>query len=163
MYTKKTNFTRLFKTLDHEDRLNLESIMVEEEVWKAIQDCGSQKAPGLDGFNFGFIKKCWPIIKIDLMKAIEYFWCTGNISNGCISSFITLIPINKDASKLEEFRPISLIGCYYKIISKILANRIKKVMNKIIGESQNAFLGGRYILDGVLVTNEAIEFIKKKK
>lgn len=64
---------------------------------------------------------------------------------------------------LGDYRPISLIGCYYKIITKVMAHRVKKVVGKLIGDVQNAFIEGRYILDGVLIANETMDFLKKTK
>lgn len=71
------------------------------------------------------------------MKAIEYFWEFECISNGCNSSFMTFIPKSKDPLELGDFSPINLIGCYYIIISKVLAERIKKVMDKVIVSRKN--------------------------
>ena len=58
---------------------------------------------------------------------------------------------------MQDFRPISLVGSFYKIISKILANRLKRVIGKVVSNSRNALVGGRQILDTVLVANEAID------
>ena len=85
------------------------------------------------------------------------------INEGCNASFITLIPKVLNPIGLNDFRPISLIGIYYKVISKMLAERLKVVMGNIIGETQSAFLQGRYILDGVLIANEVIEELRKTK
>lgn len=122
-----------FKSISSEERDDLEASVEEEEVLRAIKQCGSKKAPGPDGFNFGFLKRFWEIIKVDLMKAIKWFWNTGEISKGCNSSFVTLIPKIQDPITLGDFRPISLVRCYYKIISKILAERMKKVIGKVVG------------------------------
>lgn len=72
----------LFKTLNQDDRNMLEALILEEDVWKSIKECGSKKSPGPDGFNFGFIKKFWLLLKTELMTAINYFWETGKISKG---------------------------------------------------------------------------------
>ncbi|GKE05044.1 reverse transcriptase domain, reverse transcriptase zinc-binding domain protein, partial [Tanacetum coccineum] len=85
------------------------------------------------------------------------------ISRGCNASFVTMIPKVADPIGLGDYRPISLIGCYYKIIAKMLAERVKRVVGDVVGEVQNAFIKGRYILDGVLIANETMEFLKKKK
>ncbi|GKU94128.1 hypothetical protein SLEP1_g7656 [Rubroshorea leprosula] len=65
--------------------------------------------------------------------------------------------------KIEEYRSISLIGVVYKILAKILANRLKKVLDTVIGEQQMAFLRGRQLMDGVVIANEVVEEAKKKK
>ncbi|GKD47523.1 putative RNA-directed DNA polymerase, partial [Tanacetum coccineum] len=68
-----------------------------------------------------------------------------------------------DPIGLKDFRPISLIGCFYKIIAKVLAERIKKVIDGVIGSAQNAFIKGRFILDGVLVADEAVDYLRKSR
>ena len=71
--------------------------------------------------------------------AVKFFHKEGKISKGCNASFFTLIPKSENPQSLEEYRPISLVGCLYKILTKVLSNRIKKVIEKVIDGSQSAF------------------------
>ncbi|GKD05460.1 hypothetical protein Tco_1180434, partial [Tanacetum coccineum] len=112
----------------------LESDFDEKEVWQAIGGCGGDKAPGPDGFNFKFIRKFWDIIKADIVRAVKWFGDRMEISRECNVSFVTIIPKVADPIGLGDFRPISLIGCYYKIISKMLAERVKKVVGNVVGD-----------------------------
>ena len=89
------------------------------------------------------------------------FHANGVFPRGSNASFITLIPKLKDPQNLCEYRPISLIGCVYKIVAKLLANRLKKVMPNIIDEKQSAFISGRHLLHSVLIANEAVEEAKR--
>lgn len=79
------------------------------------------------------------------------------------ASFLALIPKNGSPQELSEYRPISLIGCLYKMIAKVLAGRLKRVLGKVIFDSQNAFLPGKQILDGVVVVNEILDMAKRRK
>lgn len=85
------------------------------------------------------------------------------IPRGCNSSFVTLIAKVDDPIFISDFRPISLIGCQYKIIAKILANRLALVISSVVGDSQMAFIKGRQIIDGPLMVNEIIAWAKKHK
>jgi len=118
-------------------------IISEEEVKEAVWNCDNSKSPGPDGFNFCFIKFSWDILKEDVVSAVQKFAEGGSWSKGTNASFITLVPKVVNPQQLNDFRPISLVGCMYKIISKILSSRLKRVLNKVIDPKQSAFLEGR--------------------
>jgi len=81
---------------------------------------------------------------------------------GCNASFIALVPKKRNSLGMEDYRHISLVACVYKIISKILANRLKSVLPKIIDYSQSAFIKERGLLDSILVANEVVEEYRAK-
>ena len=133
-----------------------------EEIRAAVWDCGSEKSPGPDGLNFKFIKQFWEVLKPDINRFIHEFHANGIFPRGSNTPFIALIPKVKDPQNLNEYRPISLIGSIYKIVAKLLANRLKKVLPGIIDERQSAFLSGRHLLHSVLIANETVEEAKRQ-
>lgn len=137
---------------------SLEASFTEEEVWAAVKSCDRNKAPGLDGFNLMCFQKCWKVFKADVLQFFNAFYENGKLVRGVNSSFITLIPKIDGPANISDYRPISLIGSVYKILAKVLTNRLRKVMPRVIGEAQSAFLGGRNILDGVLIANEVVDW-----
>ena len=124
--------------------------------------CEGSKSPGPDGFNFNFLKKGWKVVKEDFLGVLKLFHETGCIPKRCNASFIALVPKVRNPVSLDHFRPISLVGAMYKIISKVLAERIKKVLPTIIDDCQSAFLKNRGILDSVLMANEVVEDIRRR-
>ncbi|GKV23593.1 hypothetical protein SLEP1_g33302 [Rubroshorea leprosula] len=153
----------IFKQISGADNETLTTPFAEKEIKEAIWECGSSKAPGPDGFNFRFIKEMWEDIKVDIINFVQEFYKTGRTARGSNASFIVMIPKVENPQKIEEYRPISLIRVMYKIIAKLLANRLRKVLPKIIGEQHMAFIGGKQLVDGVVIANEVIEEIKRKK
>jgi len=128
----------------------------EEEVTCVVWSCGNDKSPGPGGFNFRFIKHFWKEFKPDFLRFIAKFFVNASFPKGRNSSFIALIPKVKDPQAISDFRPIYLKGCIYKIIAKLLANRLRKVMPYLIDERQTTFIKGRQSLHGVLVANEVV-------
>ncbi|GJZ71370.1 RNA-directed DNA polymerase, eukaryota [Tanacetum coccineum] len=95
--------------------------------------------------------------------AVEGFFDNGKFLKGCNSSFIALIPKVPDAKFVTDFRPISLIRCVYKVVTKILANRLATVISDLVSDIQSAFVANRQILDGPFILNELLTWCKKKK
>lgn len=131
-----------------------------EEIHDALWSCSSGKASGPDEFNLYFIKKMWRTIRHDLVDLISLFFNSGIMPKGINSLFISLIPKKSSGSFLKDFRPISLVNAFYKIITKILSNRFKPLLHKLINPCQCAFIKRCQILDCVLVANEAIHYLK---
>ncbi|KAL4581186.1 hypothetical protein LXL04_017396 [Taraxacum kok-saghyz] len=148
---------------ESEQSLSLERDFDEEEIKKAIWNCGEDKTPGPNGFNMEFIKRMWHIVGTDITSAIKEFGRKACIPRGVNAGFLALNPKKLDAVTVNDFRPISLVGVLYKIIAKILATRIKVVLNHIISPNQSAFVKDRQILDGPLLISEIIAWTKKKK
>jgi len=98
-----------------------------------------------------------------MLGVVKFFHKEGMIPKGCNASFITLIPKSENPQSLEEYRPFSLVGCLYKILTNVLANRIKRVIANVIDESQSAFLSNRGLLDSVLVLNKVVDDLKKRR
>ncbi|GMI91437.1 hypothetical protein HRI_002813000 [Hibiscus trionum] len=110
----------------------------------------------------GFFKKFWPELKGDILRFFDDFFHGREWENGVNHAFITLIPKKTGASSLEDFRPISLVGGVYKILSKVLSRRLRECADSVISKSQFAFLPGRQILDCSFIANEGIEFIRNQ-
>jgi len=141
-----------------EEKFNLEATFQEEEVLAAIQSCAPDKAPGPDGYTMAFYQKSWDFIKVDILAAMNHYHQHCWMVRSCNASFIALIPKKKGAIELKDYRPISLIGSVYKIIAKVLAERLKTVMGKLVSKHQNAFLKDRQITDASLIVNEVLDW-----
>ncbi|GJU97813.1 RNA-directed DNA polymerase, eukaryota [Tanacetum coccineum] len=134
-----------------------------KEIKKAFWDCGSNKSPGPDGYTFEFFLKILEYSKSRLDCSVYEFFSSSKFPQGCNSSFIALIPKIHDVKDVKDFRPISLIGSLYKIIAKILANRLSLVISDLISDVQSAFIFNRQLLDGLFILNELISWCKHKK
>jgi len=152
-----------FEKLTESENKFLTDPFEDKEIKDVIWNCDNSKSPGPDGVTFSFIKKYWGLLEKDVMGAVKHFHSEGKIPKGCNASFITLIPKSENPQSLEEYRPISLVGCFYKILTKVLSGRIKKVIEKVIDGSQSAFLSNRGLLDSVLVVNEVMDDLKKRR
>lgn len=94
---------------------------------------------------------------------VKSFFATGKLSRGLNHTNICMIPKNKCPKTLSDFRPIALCDVLYKIISKILVHRLKLSLDKIVSDSQAAFIPGRLINDNVLIAHELMHSLKSRK
>ena len=115
------------------------------EVQKAIKEMAPLKAPGLDGMPPLFYQHYWGTIGNDVTQLVLHFLNSTCLPDNLNHTFITLIPKKNSPEYASDFRPISLCNVLYKIFSKVLANRIKKILPMIISEHQSAFTKSRLI------------------
>ena len=128
-----------FNKIDVEDAARLEEAFTEEEVFSALSDLNGDKAPGLDGFSLSFWQFSSDFVKEEVMGFLKEFHEHGRFVRSLNSTFLVLIPKKAGAEDLRDFRPISLVRGLYKLLAKVLANRLKKVVGKVVSSTQNVF------------------------
>ncbi|KAL4298113.1 hypothetical protein GQ457_12G008760 [Hibiscus cannabinus] len=145
-----------------ESSTRLERPFTMEEIISALSSLDGSRALGSDGFNMNFLKRFWTQLKDEILIFFEQFQ-KGEVRDVSFNhSFIVLLPKAKSPVSIGDYRPISLVGSIYKLLSKILTNRLKSVSEDLIGETQFAFCPGKQILDCSLISNELIDYTRKR-
>ncbi|CAN1221373.1 LINE-1 retrotransposable element ORF2 protein [Linum grandiflorum] len=133
-----------------------------QEIKQAVFSLGPNQAPGSDGFTGTFYWEFWNLIQHDLCTAVRSFFATGSLPRNINHTLISLIPKINNPSSMSHLRPISLCQFLYKIIAKILANRLSLVLPSIIGSHQTGFVRDRRITDNIIIAHELMHFLKRK-
>ncbi|KAG6510221.1 hypothetical protein ZIOFF_028230 [Zingiber officinale] len=140
--------------ISQEENAELSAVPLMEEVKQVIWEMNEEGAAGPDGFPVSFFVSCWEIICEDVLEAVVDFFHGGSLPKGMATTTLVLIPKIGCVQEWKDFRPISLCNVSNKIISKVLANKLRKILGKIISPSQSGFVKGRLISDNVLLAQE---------
>jgi len=158
------HFTQYIPQLvTREDNHNLNRLVSEEEVSEVIKEMQSGKAPNPDRFNVDFFKAYWETLKHDILKVVDDSRRSKKVLKALNASFIALIPKQENAMTLDGFWPIALCNVVYKIISKIITNRLKPLLPSLISEEQTGYVEGRKILNNIIQAHEVVHSLKSKK
>lgn len=115
-----------------DENISLTAPFSEQEIYQAVFQFEPQGAPGPDGFTFAFYQKFWKLVKFDLILLCHQFWHEQLQLSKINKSIICLIPKEPEAQHIKKFRPISLVNCSFKIISKILTYRLEPILQRLI-------------------------------
>ena len=126
----------------------------------AIKDMAPLKAPGPNCMPLLFYQTYWSDVGMDITQTVLSCLNSGSILKSINHTFITLIPKVKNLEKFLEFRPISLCNVIYKIVSKVIANKFKSLLNKIISETQSTFIAERLITNNVWIAFKSLHHMK---
>jgi hypothetical protein len=133
-----------------------------EEIKAVVFQMQPLTAPGPDGFGVCFFQQHWELVGGEIGEAALQFLNNGTFDPSINLTYLALIPKKLNADSVSDFRPISLCNVLYKIIAKVIANRLKLVLDEIILPFQSNFVPGRLITDNILVAYEALHTMSKR-
>ena len=113
-------------------------------------------APGMDGFNHVFFREAWLVVRYDLLKALNHVLRTGQVLKEMNQTLISLIPKGPSTETFADYRPISVCTVPYRLLSKVLAARLRPLLSGFVSQAQSAFIKGRSISEPILLANEII-------
>ncbi|XP_058727219.1 uncharacterized protein LOC131598656 [Vicia villosa] len=143
--------------INRDQKISLESGITEDEILAALKGIDDNSALGLDGYTAKIFKTSWNTIKPDVIAAIHEYFDKGKMYKAFNCSLVSLIPKSPSAKSIREFRPISVCSTFYKIISRILTNRLSKVIGSIVSTNQAAFIPGQQIQNHILLAFELLK------
>lgn len=149
--------------ISEEEKTNLAKPVSKEEVMHALSTMQPFKAPGPNGFQAVFFKHYWDIVGDDLWNLVRDAFSSGRIDPALTDTLIALIPKVDSPKSFKDFRPISLCNTIYKILTKVLVQRIRPILCSLIGPFQSSFLPGRGTTDNAIVLQEIVHAMKKSK
>jgi hypothetical protein len=149
----------------HQAHLHLlDAPFAEEEIWSTIRALPGEKSPGPDGYTAEFYKTAWPVIKEDVLACFNalYRGSCGQLHR-LNAALITLLPKKPDAAKPGDYRLISLIHSFAKLIAKLLANSLAPHLDQLIDVNQSAFIKKRSIHDNFKFVEQAARILHRKR
>ncbi len=135
-----------------------------DELDASINKAKLNSAPGIDGISNRFIKEFWEFLRVPLHRYAMCCFEKGELTSNFRSSKIRLIPKKGDCSKIKNWQPISLLNCFYKIISRAIAERLKKVIGKITNVGQKGYNSSKQCQEVLITLIDEIQtakFLKK--
>lgn len=144
-----------------ENKSMLTGAVSAEMIRKVLFSMPADKSPGPDGFSSEFFRATWAITGGDFVHAVQSFFDKGFLPKGINSTILALIPKKDEAIFMKDYRPISCCNVIYKVISKILANRLKRLLPSFISLNQSAFVKDRLLMENVLLASELVKSYHK--
>ncbi|GLT60498.1 hypothetical protein SLA2020_332620 [Shorea laevis] len=134
-----------------------------EEVRVALFSMKGLKSPGPDGIQPIFYQRHWQEVSGTLHSFVNNAFRDGYFDQSLLHAHITLIPKGDNPDIIQKFRPICLLNVAYKVLSKVIVNRLRPFLQQLIGPFQNSFLAGRCTTDNIILTQEAVHSMRRKK
>ena len=134
-----------------------------DEIKTALNSIGDLKAPGPDGMPAIFYKRYWELVGDQVTSEVLQVLNGGDIPPSWNDTCVALIPKVKNPERMIELRPISLCNVVHKLVSKVLANRLKLILQEIIAPNQSAFVPGHLIMDNILLAYEVNHYMQNKR
>ena len=162
-HTQFTNSTSIPK-LDSKDQALCDKSITINELFETLKKFKKDKSPGLDGLTAEFYLEFWECIKMKLMEVYEESYANGTLPESMTTGVIVLLEKKgKDRMKLANWRPITLLGVDYKLLTKTLAERLKLVLPKLIHPDQNGFVPGGSIFSSTHTVRDILFYCNKEK
>lgn len=133
-----------------------------EEVKNTVFGMHPHKSPGHDGFNPAFFLTYWSIVGKDVIEFCRHFFDTGELPTCINYRVVFLIPKVIKPQQMQDLRPISPCNVLMRVLSKVMANRLKQCLNTIISDKQSAFVEGRLLTDSALIAYKMNHYIRRK-
>ena len=151
-------------TLNNDQKICLDEDLTESEITSVIKNMKRNKSPGSDGFTIEFYQFFWSDIKQHLIRAYNHAFQVNKLSISQRRGIITCIPkANKDRTYMKKWRPITLLNTDYKILSNILANRLKNCLPHLIKSDQKGFMKGRFIGENTRLVYDIMQYLEVHK
>jgi len=138
------------------ESMALEADVTLEELDEAVITSNLNSAPGIDGISNRYIRKFWIYFREPLLWYTRECLSSGVMTETFNTALIKLIPKKGDCTQIKNWRPISLLSCFYKIISRVVNSRLDKVIDKVTSMAQKAYNSKRYIHESVINTVDVI-------
>lgn len=143
------------KVITQRQNAQLTHSIVTRELHEAVKRPAKNKSPGWDGIRSEFFQVCYEQIQSQLLGAVQEVLNTGALSED-LNGLITLIPKGGDLTQVTNYRPITLLGTFYKIVAKLLASRLQQLLPTIVRPNQTGYVQGRCIIDNIFLAQESL-------
>jgi len=133
------------------------------EILRALRSMAPFKAPGPDGFPALFFRRYWNLVGPSTCELVLGVLNGRHLPEGLNDTFLVLLPKVDHPHKINQFRPIGLCNVAYKLVTKVLVHRLQKILPNLISPSQSSFVPGRQISDNIVIMQEALHSMRRKR